>query len=63
MTPTIRFILKLIGYLGLALSIIPAVLVFRETVSTGTYYRLLVLGMLLWFCTAVFWIKADHLSD
>lgn len=55
--------LKLISYCGLALSIIPAFLVYHDTLSKESYFNLMILGMLLWFSTAVFWVKPDHSMD
>ncbi len=63
MTPQTRVTLKAISCLGLALSIVPAFLVFGDVVSRQTYLRLMVLGMVLWFGTASFWIKRDHLGN
>ena len=58
-----RIILKTVSYCGLALSIIPALLIFGGTIEKATYNNLLVVGMFLWFGTAVWWIKADHLGE
>ena len=51
--------LKLISYLGLALSIVPAMLVFAGKITLQTNLNLMILGMLLWFGTSIFWIKRD----
>lgn len=63
MAPQVISVLKLISYLGLALSIIPALLMFWGTVSKDTYLWLLLVGMLLWFSTAIFWIKPQHFGE
>ena len=63
MMPQTKAMLKTICYLGLALSLLPAFLVFGDVVSRQTYVRLMVLGMVLWFGTASFWIKRDHLGN
>jgi predicted membrane channel-forming protein YqfA (hemolysin III family) len=55
-------VLQVISFLGLALSIVPAFLVFYEVVSKQTYLWLMILGMVLWFGTAIFWIKPGHLG-
>jgi hypothetical protein len=62
MTPQMRLVLKAISYLGLGLSIIPAFLVFGGVVSKDVHFRLMIVGMVMWFGTAIFWIKRDHLS-
>ena len=63
MTSTFRGYLKLVSYCGLALSIVPAVLVFTETIEKGTYLNLLILGTVMWFGSAIFWIKPDHQQE
>ena len=55
-----KYILQAISYLGLALSIIPAFLVFGGILSKEVYLGLMLVGMVLWFSTAVFWVKKDH---
>jgi len=60
MNPTIKLVLQIISFVGLALSILPALLVFRGMISMRVYYNLLNLGMVLWFSAAVFWIKPSH---
>lgn len=63
MTQRTRRILQTISFLGLAVSIVPAFLVFGTVVSKQTHAHLMLLGMLMWFGTATFWIKRDHLGD
>lgn len=53
-------ILQAISFTGLAVSIIPAFLVFGGILSKGAYLNLMVVGMLMWFGSAVFWIRKDH---
>ncbi|TWU27726.1 hypothetical protein [Bythopirellula polymerisocia] len=62
MTSTAKRILQLISYFGLAISFVPALLVFQGMMSKDTYFQLLLLGMLLWFSTAILWIKPDNLG-
>lgn len=52
--------LKSVSYLGLALSIVPSLLVFAGRLSMETNLNLMAVGMVLWFATAVFWIKRDQ---
>lgn len=58
-----KLILQIISFIGLALSIIPAFLVFGGVIAKDTYLQLMVVGMVLWFGTAVFWIKPDHFGQ
>jgi hypothetical protein len=62
MTSQTKYTLQAISFAGLALSIIPAFLVFGGMLSREIYLHLMVTGMLLWFCTAIFWIRKDHLG-
>jgi len=52
--------LRLISYLGLALSVVPPVLVWAGRLDMPTNYVLLNIGMVLWFGSAIFWIKPDQ---
>lgn len=56
-------ILKALSFLGLALTIVPSMLVFRGTIAIETHYTLMIVGMVLWFGTAPFWMKGTSLSD
>ena len=60
MSSRTKHILQTVSYLGLGLSIIPAFLVFGGILSKEIYLRLMLVGMVLWFCTAVFWVRKDH---
>ena len=62
MSTSTKLILKTISYLGLAVSLLAAFLVFGGVVSRQTYLWLMILGMVMWFGTATFWIKRDHLG-
>ena len=48
--------LKLLSFTGLVLTVVPAVLVFAGTIAWATHARLMLLGMVLWFLTAPFWM-------
>lgn len=58
-----HLLLRAVSYCGLALSIVPAVLVFTGHLSNATYMRLMIVGMVLWFATAVLWVKPDQLGE
>ena len=62
MTTQTKHLLQAASFTGLALTTIPAFLVFGGMLSKDIYLHLLNLGMLIWFCTAIFWIKKDDLN-
>ena len=62
MNDTTKKILQTASFCGLALSVIPAFLVTGGAMEKETYLDLMLIGMFLWFGTAVFWIKKDHLG-
>lgn len=61
--PAMKPILKAISYLGLALSLVPGLLVFTGKIDLATSKNVLIAGMLLWFLTAIFWIERTSLED
>jgi hypothetical protein len=63
MNPTTKRILQVISSFGLVLSFFPAFLVYGGTLEKQTYLNLMLLGMCLWFGTAVFWIKSKSLEE
>lgn len=62
MTARTRRILQAISLAGLGLSLFPSFLVFGGVLSKEMYFHLMTAGMLMWFGTAVFWIRSDHLG-
>ncbi|MEX0646874.1 MAG: hypothetical protein WEA56_13805 [Balneolaceae bacterium] len=54
-------LLKIISLAGLALTVIPSVLVFTERIMFDTHTSLMLAGMLLWFGTSPFWMKEKEL--
>jgi len=52
-------ILKAISYLGLAVTIAAPLLVWAGKLSIEANKTLLIVGMLVWFGSAVFWIKRE----
>lgn len=62
MTSRTKIILQAISFSGLALSTISPILVFTEVLSKDMYLNLMIAGMLMWFGSAIFWIKKDHLN-
>lgn len=56
-----RLLLITISIIGLMLTIIPSILVFTQNITLETHKYLMAIGMILWFGTAVFWIKEQDL--
>jgi hypothetical protein len=53
-------ILQTVSFAGLVLSIVPALMMFGGSLSREKYLHLMVLGMVFWFGTAVFWVGRDR---
>ena len=51
--------LKIISYIGLALTIIPSMLVFSGLIDISVNKQLMAAGMALWFFGAYFWINRE----
>lgn len=56
-----RKVLITISVIGLMLTIIPSILVFTQNMTMDTHKQLMAVGMIMWFGTAVFWIKEQDL--
>lgn len=54
-------LLKFISITGLALTVIPSMLVFTDTITFDMHTNLMVVGMILWFATSPFWMKEKEL--
>ncbi len=52
---------KILSYIGLALTVLPAFFVFSGQITWETHAQLMLAGTLLWFATAPFWIKKRNL--
>jgi len=63
MTQQTKRILQTISLVGLVVTVLPAFLVFGGIVSKQTHVHLMLLGMVMWFGTAIFWIRRDHLGE
>jgi hypothetical protein len=55
-----KTILKIISYIGLALTLFPAFFVFAGKISMEANYNLMLIGMLMWFFTAPLWVKKSN---
>ena len=62
MSPTTKRILQTISFCGLALSVIPPFMVYSGAIEKQTYLNLMLVGMFLWFGTAISWVKKDRLG-
>ena len=51
--------LKLISIIGLLVTIIPSFLVFANIVTPDTNKLLMIVGTLLWFSSAPFWMNKE----
>lgn len=51
-----RTLLKVISYIGLALTVIPSFLVVAGSLSLDTHKLLMAIGMILWFAASPFWM-------
>jgi len=52
---------KLISVTGLGLTIVPAFLVFFQKITLQSHYHLMLIGTILWFISAPFWMnKKSH---
>jgi hypothetical protein len=56
-------ILKIISLLGLALTIVPSMLVFKGVIDLKLHYNLMIVGMVLWFGSAPLWMKSKSLEE
>ncbi|MGF7140593.1 hypothetical protein [Roseimarinus sediminis] len=58
-----KTLLKIISLIGLILTIVPSILVLNGIVELKTHFNLMLVGMILWFSTAIFWMKSPSLDD
>jgi hypothetical protein len=56
-------ILEIISLLGLVLTIVPSLLVFKGVIELNLHYILMIIGMVLWFGSAPFWMKSKSLEE
>ena len=54
-----KIILMIVSFLGLILTVVPAFFVLYQQISWNTHANLMFIGMVLWFVSAPFLIKAD----
>ena len=52
-----KTLIKILSYLGLVMTIVPAFLVFFGIIGMEENKRIMAVGMLVWFVTAPFWMN------
>jgi hypothetical protein len=52
-----KTLLRLISVAGLALTVVPALLVFARVIAWETHAALMLVGTVLWFASAPFWMR------
>ncbi len=52
-------ILKIVSAIGLGLTVVPAFLVWRGSIAWEMHASLMLVGTILWFASAPFWMKKD----
>ncbi len=55
-----RIWLRLLSWLGLALTLLPSLFVFGGALSLDAFKTLVFAGSVLWLATAPFWINQDR---
>lgn len=56
-----KTLLIILSVLGLVLTVVPSALVFIQEITLSVHKHLMLVGMLLWFGTAPFWMKEQKL--
>jgi hypothetical protein len=52
-------LLKVLSFVGLGLTAVPAFLVFADVITWETHATLMLVGTLLWFATSPFWMQEE----
>jgi dihydroxyacid dehydratase/phosphogluconate dehydratase len=52
-----KILLCTLGLIGLLATVLPAILVFSGVMEPGTHKTVMVIGMIVWFATAPFFMK------
>ncbi len=50
-------LIKIVSILGLALTLLPSILLFQEVISANLCKQLMLLGTVMWFTTAPSWMN------
>ncbi|MDH7600032.1 MAG: hypothetical protein QHH07_10440 [Sedimentisphaerales bacterium] len=62
MSPVIKRILQFISICGIVLTVAPSFAFFAGLINRSTYLDAMLLGTVMWFGTAVFWVKGVELG-
>lgn len=54
-----KWLLKLLSFAGLGLTVGPAFFVFAGTITWDTHALLMLVGTVLWFATSPFWMEPE----
>lgn len=54
-----KIFLKLLSFAGLALSIVPSILFFMDSMDMGSMKLWMGLGMIMWMVSAPFWVNKN----
>ncbi|MEJ2077776.1 MAG: hypothetical protein P8Z74_07190 [Acidobacteriota bacterium] len=54
-----KALLKVLSVAGLTLTIVPSFFVFSGAITWERHATLMVVGMILWFASAPFWMKRE----
>lgn len=56
-------LLMIPSYVGLALTILPSILVLKGIITLQNNFWFMGIGMVVWFTTAPFWMKSKSLDE
>lgn len=63
MNRIVRIILIVVSFIGLALTILPSIMVFTRIIEMKLNFNLMIIGTILWFGTAPFWMRSKKLEE
>jgi hypothetical protein len=63
MNRIVKIILIVVSFIGLALTILPSIMVFTRMIEMKLNFNLMIIGTILWFGTAPFWMKSKKLEE
>lgn len=58
-----KFILKIVSFAGLGLTLIPSIIVFSNGLDLDSSKNLMLLGTILWFGTSPFWMNKSKQAN
>lgn len=56
-------LLMVLSFAGLAFTMVPSILVLYGTIELEDHFLFMIIGMVLWFATAPFWMKGTSLDE